>query len=62
MLLPLPYSSMFITMASIHLLRVMYLSGSMSILRDSSLMMRVSPWSVCFIRWMVIIPTRLAIM
>ena len=52
-LFPLPYSSRFITIASIQVARVMVGIGSISIALDSSLMIRTSPFSVLFIRWIV---------
>ena len=50
MLFPLPYSSRFMTIAVIHCVLVMLPFGSMSIVLESSLMIRTSPWSVLLIR------------
>ena len=59
--LPLPYSSMHMTMYSIMVDLVIVRHGSMSIFRLSSFSMRMSPSSVFSIRWMVIIPMTSAI-
>ena len=61
MLLPLPYSSRFIAMASIQVRRVMFLFGSMSIFLDSSLKIRMSPLSPFSISMIGMLDMRLAI-